>query len=193
MTTNRGTQKNQHPAVTAKLAIESSYYGLLGLHPAASGVEIRRSYRELSKRYHPDTTTLPPAIAKIKFQELNEAYATLSNPERRLAYDYKIGYSRVAVVQPLPNLYDPSSHQQQRSSSAYLDPTDRPLSPGEIFALFSILVTFAGCILLAIAVALTRPEAVIQPLPISDRVFPDQVSLQTTSIEQSIAPTKLKM
>lgn len=193
MTSNRATQNDRNRPHTTRIALKSSYYALLGLHPSASVVEIRRSYRELSKQYHPDTTELPKAIATAKFQELNEAYATLSNPERRLAYDYKIGYSRVAVVQPLPNLYDPSSHQQQRSSSAYLDPTDRPLSPGEIFALFSILVTFAGCILLAIAVALTRPEAVIQPLPISERVFPDQVSLQTTSIEQSIAPTKLKM
>lgn len=193
MTTNRATQNHQNPKVIAKIAIESSYYGLLGLHPAVSGIEIRRSYRELSKRYHPDTTNLPPAIAKIKFQELNEAYATLSNPERRLAYDYKIGYSRVAVVQPLPNLYDPTSQQEVRSSSAYLDPTDRPLSSGEIFALFSILITFVGCILLAIAVALTRPEAIIQPLPISDQLFQDQVNLQTTSIGESIAPTNLKM
>jgi len=37
-------------------------------------------YRQLSKRYHPDTTALPPAIATAKFQQLNEAYATLNNP-----------------------------------------------------------------------------------------------------------------
>jgi len=53
---------------------------LLGLHPSASAIEIRRAYRELSKRYHPDTTDLPPAIAIVKFQQLNEAYAALSNP-----------------------------------------------------------------------------------------------------------------
>ena len=63
---------------------QTSYYVLLGLPPSASALEIRRAYRELSKRYHPDTTELPTAIATAKFQQLNEAYATLSNPERRL-------------------------------------------------------------------------------------------------------------
>jgi curved DNA-binding protein CbpA len=32
-----------------------TYYALLGLHPSASAIEIRRAYRELSKKYHPDT------------------------------------------------------------------------------------------------------------------------------------------
>ncbi|MFB8787843.1 MAG: J domain-containing protein [Potamolinea sp.] len=83
---------------------QNSYYGLLGLHPSASPVEIRRAYRELSKRYHPDTTDLPAVTATAKFQQLNEAYATLSNPERRVLYDYTIGYSRINVIQATPKL-----------------------------------------------------------------------------------------
>ena len=55
----------------------NNYYQILGLHPSASNLEIRRQYRELSKQFHPDTTTLPKAIAKTKFQELNQAYATI--------------------------------------------------------------------------------------------------------------------
>ena len=43
----------------------SSYYALLGLHPSASVIEIRRAYRELSKHYHPDTTKLSTEIATI--------------------------------------------------------------------------------------------------------------------------------
>ncbi len=35
---------------------EPTYYSLLELHPSASVIDIRRAYRELSKRYHPDTT-----------------------------------------------------------------------------------------------------------------------------------------
>jgi hypothetical protein len=112
----------------------------------------------LSKFYHPDTTTLPPAIATAKFQELNEAYATLSNPERRLAYDQKIGYSRIPVMQPLPALSISSGLNRPVSSSAYLDPTDRPLSPGELFALFILGITFAACLVLAITIGLTRGE-----------------------------------
>ncbi|MEA5621944.1 J domain-containing protein [Nostoc sp. UHCC 0251] len=138
-----------------------TYYSLLGLHPSASVMDIRRAYRELSKRYHPDTTDLPTAIATLKFQQINEAYATLSHPERRLSYDSKIGYSRFAVIQPPPDLNRPVSHHDW-SKSAYLDPSDRPLSSGEIFALFMLVLTFVGCLLLAVAIGLTRGEAAFQ-------------------------------
>ena len=134
---------------------ETSHYALLGLHPGASVIEIRRAYRELSKRYHPYTTELPCAIATVKFQQLNEAYATLSNPERRQSYDLKIGYSRLCVIQVPSDLNRPVS-RFSRSNSAYLDPTDRPLSAGEIFALFILGLTFLGCLLLALAIGLTR-------------------------------------
>lgn len=137
----------------------SNYYGILGLHPSASAVDIRRAYRTLSKCYHPDTTDLPGQTAKTKFQQLNEAYATLSNPERRLLYDQKIGYSRLNVIQTPPGFNYPVSQAPPKySSSAYLDPSDRPLSAGEVFALFILVLTFIGCLLLAIAIGLTRGE-----------------------------------
>lgn len=144
---------------------QTGYYALLGLHPSASALEIRRAYRELSKCYHPDTTDLPPAIATTKFQQLNEAYAVLSNPERRLTYDLKIGYSRLSVIQaPTETLNRPvSGGQFSCKTPAYLDPTDRPLSPGEIFALFILGLTFLGCLLLAIAIGLTRGDTAFQP------------------------------
>jgi curved DNA-binding protein CbpA len=141
---------------------QETYYNLLGLHPSASAIEIRRAYRELSKRYHPDTTDLPQALATLKFQQLNEAYATLSHPERRLSYDYQIGYARVSVIQDpasvgnLPNTHN--SRPDRYRSSAYLDPTDRPLSSGEIFALCLMIVSFVGCLGLAIAIGKLRGE-----------------------------------
>ena len=140
-----------------KAPLGSSYYGLLGLHPSASPIDIRRSYRELSRLYHPDTTDLPTAIATAKFQQLNNAYATLSNPERRLAYDLTIGYSRMNVIQQPPGFDSPVSQlRAKNSNSAYLDPTDRPLSAGEIFALFIMASTLIGCLMLAIAIGLIR-------------------------------------
>jgi curved DNA-binding protein CbpA len=139
-----------------------TYYALLGLHPSASAIEIRRAYRELSKRYHPDTTELPQAVATVKFQQLNEAYATLSHPARRLVYDDQIGYSRVSVIQDRARIDEISKFHNARPdryrSSAYLDPTDRPLSSGEIFALFLMLVSFLGCLGLAITVGKLRGE-----------------------------------
>ena len=157
MTPNEGTAKSKSQKIPGKTPLGSSYYGLLRLHPSASPIEIRRSYRELSKLYHPDTTHLPPAVATAQFQQLNNAYATLSNPERRLAYDLKIGYSRMNVIQQPPGFNTPVSQSQTKNfNSAYLDPTDRPLSPGEIFALFIMGATLIGCLGLAIAIALIR-------------------------------------
>jgi curved DNA-binding protein CbpA len=157
VTLNEGTAQNQSQKMPGKAPLGSSYYGLLGLHPSASAIEIRRSYRELSKLYHPDTTELPPSVATAKFQQLNNAYATLSNPERRLAYDLKIGYSRLNVIAPPPGFHTPvSGSGKKTSNSAYLDPTDRPLSPGEMFALLIMGASLIGCLLLAIAIGLIR-------------------------------------
>jgi curved DNA-binding protein CbpA len=130
---------------------QQTYYDLLGVYPSASVIEIRRAYRELSKKYHPDTTTLSTAIATPKFQALNEAYAAISHPERRLMYDRSIGYSRLVVVQPLPNFHTLKPRADNYRSSAYLDPTDRPLSGGEISALLMLGLTFIGCVGLALA------------------------------------------
>ncbi len=142
---------------------QETYYGLLGIHPTASVQEIRSAYRELSKRYHPDTTELAADVATAKFQQLNQAYAVLSSPERRLLYDQSIGYSRIAVVQAPSDLNKTTVWgKRYASSSAYLDPTDRPLSPGEIFALFILGLTVLGCLVLAIAIGLTRGDASFQ-------------------------------
>ncbi|MDY7015513.1 MAG: J domain-containing protein, partial [Cyanobacteriota bacterium] len=132
MSENRANPQSASRKLPSQTRLVNSYYALLGLHPSASAIEIRRAYRELSKQYHPDTTALPPAIATAKFQQLNEAYATLSNPERRLLYDGKIGYSRFNVIQAPGDLNRPRNATNERwSNSAYLDPSDRPLSAGE--------------------------------------------------------------
>jgi curved DNA-binding protein CbpA len=141
------------------LRLAHTHYGILGLPPSASPREIRRSYRELSKKYHPDTTLLPLDVAKDKFQEINEAYAILSNPERRSLYDLKIGYSRLNVIQAPLDLNSPNgTYDHKTSNSAYLDPSDRPLSSGEIFALFMLVLSFIGCLVLVFIIALIRGD-----------------------------------
>ena len=165
-----------------------TYYTLLNLHPSASPQEIRRAYRELSKLYHPDTTALPKEAATAKFQQLNEAYATLSNPEKRVTYDLKIGYSRAFVIQSRPDFNRPVSSTRPYKSNTYLDPTDRPLSAGELFALLMIGVTFAVCLLVAIIVGLTRGETALQTLQPLDS---GSDVINTLSLIQSNFPTKV--
>lgn len=138
-----------------------SYYTLLNISPWASPQMIRRAYRELSKQYHPDTTDLPVAIAKEKFQQLNEAYGTLSNPESRNTYDLKHGYSRFSVIQTPIEFRSTVDAQPYQSRSAYLDPSDRPLSGGELFALCLLGITFIGCVALVILVGISRGELAV--------------------------------
>lgn len=135
-----------------------THYDQLGVKPTASPQQIRRAFRDLSKLYHPDTTELPATEATEKFQQLNEAYAILSSPDRRWAYDQQVGYSRISVMQPLEPLSRPAVAPRREPANMYLDPTDRPLSAGEIFALFILGLTFVACLALVVTVGLTRGD-----------------------------------
>src|SRR5919109_2339028 len=61
-------------------------YKLLGLRRDASLEEIKRAYRQLAKRHHPDRTQNNPKDTEI-FKAVSVAFATLSNPEKRAEYD----------------------------------------------------------------------------------------------------------
>lgn len=61
------------------------YYQVLGVARDAPADEIKKSFRRLARKYHPDVSKEPDAEARMK--ELNEAFAVLSDPEKRAAYD----------------------------------------------------------------------------------------------------------
>jgi curved DNA-binding protein len=61
------------------------YYQTLGVARDASAAEITKAFRRLARKYHPDVSKEPDAEQRMK--EINEAYAVLSDPEKRAAYD----------------------------------------------------------------------------------------------------------
>ena len=62
------------------------YYEVLGLQKSASADEIKRAYRQLAKKYHPDMNP-GDSDAEQKFKEVNEAYAILSDADKKAKYD----------------------------------------------------------------------------------------------------------
>lgn len=62
------------------------YYSILWISKSASDDEIKKAYRKLAMKYHPDRNKWDTA-SEAKFKEINEAYSVLSDPEKRKQYD----------------------------------------------------------------------------------------------------------
>ncbi len=65
--------------------MNKDYYDVLGVPREASQEDIKRAYRQLARKYHPDVST--EADAEERFKEVNAAYEVLSDPEKRSMYD----------------------------------------------------------------------------------------------------------
>ena len=68
------------------MADKRDYYEVLGVSKTASDSELKSAYRKLAKKYHPDMNP-GDAEAEKKFKEASEAYAILSDPDKRRQYD----------------------------------------------------------------------------------------------------------
>src|SRR5471030_3275174 len=66
--------------------VKRDYYEVLTVERSADGETIKKSYRKLAVKYHPDKNP-GDKTAEDKFKELGEAYEVLSNPDKRSAYD----------------------------------------------------------------------------------------------------------
>ena len=64
---------------------KQDYYSILGVAKNVTEAGLKAAYRKLSKQYHPDVN--PDPGAAVKMQEINEAYNTLSDPQKKAEYD----------------------------------------------------------------------------------------------------------
>lgn len=103
------------------------YYKILEINKGASVADIKKAYRRLARKYHPDLNPNDKS-AKLKFQQINEANEVLSDPEKRKKYDKygkewkhadefeKAGYQQSYRSQP-----QPGSQQYRQDAESYGD------------------------------------------------------------------------
>jgi len=112
-----------------------SHYAELKLSRAATSQELHQAFRQLSKLYHPDTTQLPPQQAQSAFARLQLAYATLSDPARRRAYDQQLDLGTAPALRPV-------ARPESQAAAGRRVSVHRALSGGEWLALLRLaLVT----------------------------------------------------
>jgi molecular chaperone DnaJ len=80
--------------------VQRDYYEILGVSRTATPEEIKAAFRKLARQYHPDVSQ--EANAEERFKEINEAYAVLSEPDKRAAYD-RFGHAGVQNTGGVPD------------------------------------------------------------------------------------------
>ena len=78
------------------MADKRDYYEVLGVDKNASDAELKKAYRKLAKKYHPDTNP-GDKEAEAKFKEASEAYAVLSDADKRRQYD-QFGHAAIWAI-----------------------------------------------------------------------------------------------
>ncbi len=135
-------------------SIPSSYYALLEVAPGVSAEELHQAFRRLSKRYHPDTTSLPAAEAAAAFLQLQQGYAVLSDPQQRQRYDAELLALQALLWRPAAASSTPLPPAQRLEQGSMR----RPLSGGEWLALLLLGSTLVLSLVLGLALAWLRGE-----------------------------------
>jgi tetratricopeptide (TPR) repeat protein len=112
----------------------TDYYGILGVRPSAGEAEIKSAFKRLAKTHHPDRNPQNPK-AEESFKAINEAYQILSDPGKRLAYDYLLTRHLYAPPPPPPSTRGwPKSAHPHMEDTSYL-PIDPSYVKGIVGAL----------------------------------------------------------
>ena len=151
------------------------YYEVLGVSKTADAAAIKKAYRKLAKKYHPDTNAGDP-VAEEKLKEVNEAYDVLGDEKKKKLYDT---YGFAAFQEGFNEEADRQYQEQFKAASAPMDSaalaTARSITaPEEAVSVPVILAASAGM----------RIFSTICSVSISrDRKAPDGAAGRTTAVK----------
>ena len=103
------------------MADKRDYYEVLGVDKSADDATLKKAYRQLAKKYHPDVNP-GDKEAEAKFKEATEAYSVLSDPDKR---------SMISLVMPLLKT---AAVAEQAVSAALISPAQTWVISSEIFS-----------------------------------------------------------
>jgi len=108
-----------------------NHYKTLGLTNAATHTEVRRAYRILARRYHPDVN--PGARSEDRFKEISKAYSILSDPEKRAQHDLELNRASESFSQTFDRAHAALKKNQQRAAysraQTQSEPTKQEATP----------------------------------------------------------------
>ena len=97
--------------------MKENYYTILGVNRDASEDDVRKAYRKLALKFHPDRNKPGDKVAEARFREIVEAYNVLADKNRRILYDYDL---KKGI---------PKTHQQARPAKTAPSPTSSRPEP----------------------------------------------------------------
>ena len=144
-----------------------NYYSILEVEEDASQPQIKKAYRSLVKKYHPDRSSIPHA--EKLFAEVNEAYKVLSDPEQRVIYDQKKS----------------GNHTRSRYASSYRYSAGQKVDLKPYIVYFRAISSFGLVISIVLSLDFLLPRTMV-----SDRVINVENIIASTKSGQQILVAK---
>ena len=106
------------------MSLQRNYYEVLGITPSATTDQIKKKYRELARKFHPDITP-DKVLGQRVFTQINQAYRVLADPERRAQYNSQLA----ALAAPTPGTGSGSGSGSGTGNGSKVAPAPPPVSP----------------------------------------------------------------
>ncbi len=127
-----------------------NYYEILEVSVNASKEVIKNAYRALSKKYHPDTYKGDKSYAEEKLKEINSAYETLIDEEKRLLYDYDNGFK---IDPNAPIEVEENIVKNQDSKEEVKQDEDKFLKKKKAIVILAIIIAFIFAFVIGLFIA----------------------------------------